>query len=220
MTFDPNGSSQPGYGGQPPAPYGSGYGAGPTPPAYGQVPPQAPVYAAAPNRTQGPVTGSTTTKWIWLALACQIATLLIVVAMPWNLYAEGLSEAMSAAQSADPAAAEQVATGKLLQFSLWSGVISLISLIPSAGFIIFAYLDWRDLGRIGIVQPFHWAFAFLGSLVHGIGRAVVLKNRGYPSWGPLWGTIAIQVGGLLLSGWIVFFVFDQMFRMIATVGLS
>lgn len=229
MSFEPTGRPTPPNPPQPGHPQPPGYPqqwahpqpAHPHHPGYPQQYgyPQQPFIAATDPR-QGPVSGSTTTKWIWFALACQALSLLVVLAMPWNLYLEAVSEMVAATQPGGSYVAEQVAAAKFMQFSVWSGVISVLSLIPSAGFIIFAYLDWRDLTRIGIVRPFHWAFAFLGSLVHGIGRAVVLARRGHPSWAPLWGMIVIQAAALILGAWITVVVFEQMIRMLTAVGGS
>lgn len=59
--------------------------------------------------------------------------------------------------------------------------------------VLLAYLDTRALKRIGVIRPFHWAWAFLG-IVYIIGRAVVLKRRVGRGTSPLWLYLLVSVG--------------------------
>jgi hypothetical protein len=61
-----------------------------------------------------------------------------------------------------------------------------------AATVVLAVLDWRALKRLGVVRPFHWAWAFL-PIVYVIGRAVVLRNRVHAGLAPLWTYIAVYV---------------------------
>ncbi|TAM70566.1 MAG: DUF2510 domain-containing protein [Microbacteriaceae bacterium] len=56
-----------------------------------------------------------------------------------------------------------------------------------------AYLDWRALGRIGVVRPFHWAWAFLTAIVYVIGRTVVVRRRVGKGLAPIWSLIGVYV---------------------------
>jgi hypothetical protein len=56
-----------------------------------------------------------------------------------------------------------------------------------------AVRDHRNLVNAGIAKPFHWAWALLAGLVYAIGRAVVLRRNGRPSWGPMCVYIACLV---------------------------
>ena len=53
----------------------------------------------------------------------------------------------------------------------------------------------RELKKRGVQQPFHWAFAFLTSIVYVIGRSVVVKRRTGGGLAPLW----VYIVELILS---------------------
>ncbi|MEO8907543.1 MAG: DUF2510 domain-containing protein [Microbacteriaceae bacterium] len=86
-----------------------------------------------------------------------------------------------------------------------------------------AYLDWRALRRIGVVQPFHWAWAFLSVLVYVIGRTVVVRRRVGKGTGlaPIWVLIAVYViGAIVTIVKVVSFVNDMVLRYGSGTGLS
>ncbi len=62
----------------------------------------------------------------------------------------------------------------------------------SWGLTIFAaFRDYKHLTAIGVVRPFHWAFAFIPyTIVYLIGRHVVLRKVSRTAGWPLWGHIA------------------------------
>ncbi|BCW11794.1 hypothetical protein NtRootA4_28570 [Arthrobacter sp. NtRootA4] len=67
--------------------------------------------------------------------------------------------------------------------------------------VFFAYLDRQRLLKSGVERPFHWAWAFLNSVVYVIGRSVIV-NKVAPKRGlwPIWATIAVFVISLVVSG--------------------
>lgn len=74
--------------------------------------------------------------------------------------------------------------------------------------VVFAWLDYRELERIGVVRPFHWAWTFLSALVYVIGRSVIVR-RVAPGRGltPIWVTIGLYVLSLIVTiAWTVSFV--------------
>jgi hypothetical protein len=73
-----------------------------------------------------------------------------------------------------------------------------VAFVLYAVFVLLAYLDYRNLRRVGVVQPFHWAWTFLSSIVYAIGRAVVLRRRVGSGFGPLWLYIATTVIGTII----------------------
>lgn len=83
-------------------------------------------------------------------------------------------------------------------------------LIVGVGFLVFGLtvvLAWRDnvwLKRQGVVRPFHWAFAFIGSagsLVYVIGRSVIVRQVAQPrGLAPVWAAIGVFVAGLIIAG--------------------
>ena len=55
-----------------------------------------------------------------------------------------------------------------------------------------AYRDHQYLSRLGVVRPFHWARAFLSSLVYVIGRGVIVRKVAGPrGLAPTWAAVAV-----------------------------
>jgi len=81
-------------------------------------------------------------------------------------------------------------------------VVSLLGWVIYGVGVWMAYLDWRALGRIGIVNPFHWAWAFLTGIVYVIGRSVVVRRRvGGHALIPVW-----VIAGVYLLTFIILIV--------------
>jgi hypothetical protein len=81
-------------------------------------------------------------------------------------------------------------------------VVSLLGWVIYGVSVWMAYLDWRALGRIGIVNPFHWAWAFLTGIVYVIGRSVVVRRRvGGHALIPVW-----VIAGVYLLTFIIMIV--------------
>lgn len=71
----------------------------------------------------------------------------------------------------------------------------------SYGLTVFlAFRDRVWLERQGVVRPFHWAWAFLGSLVYVIGRTVIVRRVAAPrGLTPIWVLIAVFIVGIIIS---------------------
>lgn len=83
-----------------------------------------------------------------------------------------------------------------------------LGLLSYAAIVVLAYFDYRQLGRVGVVRPFQWGWAFLaGAPLYIIGRTVVLHRRAQGRGkGPLWVLIGVWVLGILLGiVWSVMF---------------
>ncbi len=65
--------------------------------------------------------------------------------------------------------------------------------------VVMALLDWRALGRLAVVRPFHWAYAFIPAPVYIIGRTVVLRRRVRRGMAPLWTWIAVFVASIVIG---------------------
>lgn len=72
-----------------------------------------------------------------------------------------------------------------------------------AASVAFALLDWWILRQRGVVRPFHWAWAFLMTLVYLIGRTVVLRRRAGRGQSPLWSYLLLSVLSGVISGYII-----------------
>ncbi|WP_431803349.1 hypothetical protein [Microbacterium sp. bgisy203] len=163
----------------------------------------APAYAPAAPKADV----DTNTVWVWLAIAASIVPFFSIFLIDWNEYIDILVRSAS-----DPRA-----TSDVLQWQVASLWISFISWGAIAAFIVFSWLDWRELRRRGVVQPFHWAWSFFalaspGAAVYMIGRAVVLRRRTVAGgWTPLWvwiggtviGTVVVVIWAVNLAGTII-----------------
>ncbi len=137
--------------------------------------------AQAPALAPGVKTG---TAWIWLIVLLPILSFIPLLTIDWATY-------VRVAAIAPTSTAGQLG----LLASPGYLITVAVSVLLSALTIVFAVLDSRELTKRGIVSPFHWAFAFLGSTVYVIGRSVVVKRRTGGGLAPLWA----QIGMILLS---------------------
>lgn len=140
--------------------------------------PQHPQYDAAvrPRVSEGtPVD----TLWIWL-----IVVFPVVALIPFFLWdVEGYMV--------------QSMTDPMAQVRMYLDPMYLASVLLGWGAygasVLFAYLDVVALRRLGYSRQFHWAWAFLSSLVYVIGRSVVVKRQAGHGAAPMWVTIALNV---------------------------
>ncbi|MCU1414144.1 MAG: hypothetical protein JWN80_1484 [Microbacteriaceae bacterium] len=76
-------------------------------------------------------------------------------------------------------------------------LIGLIGYAISAAAIVLAFFDWRALKRVGVIRPFHWAWAFFAviglGIVYVIGRSVVVHRRSGRGLAPLWAHIGFAL---------------------------
>ncbi|WP_168197104.1 DUF2510 domain-containing protein [Agromyces laixinhei] len=125
------------------------------------------------------------TLWIWLIVA-----LPVLAALPiffWDLEAYVMSS-MSVDASANPVLA---ALGPYTD--PWYLALMFGSWIAYGLVVWFAYLDYAALRRLGYARRFHWAWAFLSSLVYVIGRSVVVRGQAGRGFLPMAAAIALSV---------------------------
>ena len=147
--------------------------------------------AAAAQALRAPEGTEPNTPWIWLIVFLPWLSSFGLFFIDWSGYIESLLS--------DP-------TG-LSAFSFLFSPAYLISLVLGwivTGLLVwFAYLDWRELQRRGVPQPFHWAWIFLmfvvSNAVYTIGRAVVANRRTGKGLSVMWATIASYVAGFLIG---------------------
>lgn len=152
------------------------------------------------------------TPWIWLIIFLPWLPSLGLFFVDWSGYIENLLT--------DP-------TGLSVYGFLLSPAY-LVSLVLGwiiTGLIIwFAYLDWRELQRRGVPQPFHWAWIFLlfvvSSAVYTIGRAVVANRRTGKGLSVVWVTIATIVAGLVFGFAIAIVWTVQIFDAVSTMTFA
>jgi hypothetical protein len=87
-------------------------------------------------------------------------------------------------------------------------VAVMLGLLLHATLIVLAYRDRQYLSRLGVLHPFHWAWAFLGAIVYVIGRSVVVRKVAAPrGLAPMWAAIATYGVGLVSQViWTVVFI--------------
>ncbi|MFD1715650.1 DUF2510 domain-containing protein [Amnibacterium flavum] len=128
---------------------------------------------------------NTNTLWVWLLVLSPLLSLVSVFAIDWTAY-------MKASLDNDPAAMlRQLASPGYL-------ISQLLGFVLFAAGVLFAYLDWNALKKLGIVRPFHWAWQFL-SPVYIIGRTVVLRRRAHQGLAPLFVFIAVVVVSVIVA---------------------
>jgi hypothetical protein len=158
--------------------------------------------ATPPAQLRAPEGTDPYTTWIWLILAIPVVQTLPIFFIDWEtLFVTALTDP----SGFGPTSAFLSPAYTLLVVLGWVGTGLLIW---------FAYLDWRELQRRGVPQPFHWAYIFLtlavSSAVYTIGRSVVVKRRTGRGLAPMWISIATIVAGFVLG--IVFaIVLTQVF---------
>ena len=150
----------------------------PATPVQGQVPA---VALTAPEGT--PVYNTFT----YILIALVFVAFLPLFLIDWNGYIEAVVNSMD-----DPYAASSA------QFAIFTPgyfIALVLGWAITAGKIVVAYFDHRELTRAGVPRPFHWAFAFLGDYVYLIGRGVVTRRRTRRGFGTVW----VAVGYIVLT---------------------
>jgi hypothetical protein len=160
-----------------------------------QSPYAAAAAAAALRAPEGTKTG---TVWIWLIVLIPLLSIATFFLIDWAAFIDSvIASTLSGPSGGYPAS--------LALYSSPGYIISqLLSFVIYGLTVVFAVLDVRELRKRGVPQPFHWAFAFLSSIVYVIGRSVVVKRRTGGGLAPLWVYIAITIASLI--GGIVFAV--------------
>ncbi|WP_375399251.1 DUF2510 domain-containing protein [uncultured Amnibacterium sp.] len=127
------------------------------------------------------------TLWAWLLAFLPLVTLISLPLLDLQAFIQN-----SLNSAADP-------TATLRQFSNAGLLLSqLIGVLAIAATVVFAALDHRALRAVGIVRPFHWAWAFLQP-TYMIGRAVVLRRRVHRGSAPTWVYFAVYLLVLIIT---------------------
>lgn len=141
------------------------------------------------------------TIWIWLIVAIPIVQTIPLFFIDWS--------GLITSSLADP-------TGLGVYSMIFSPAYIALTVVGWVGtglMIWFAYLDWRDLQRRGVPQPFHWAWIFLTFVVsyavYTIGRSIVVSKRTGRGLAPMWATIATFVGGIVVAVWLTVVLTQQ-----------
>lgn len=182
----------------------------PDPTPYSQPDPYRPQQPAA--ELKAPPGTDPSTPWIWLILLVPIVQTLPIFFLDWSAFVE--------ATLMDPT---ELSTVTLFASPAYVALIAL-GWIGTGLMIWFAYLDWRELQRRGVPQPFHWAWIFMTFVVsfavYTIGRAVVAYRRTGTGLSVMWATIGLIVGGIVVGLAYMVFVVQQVVDMLSSVPFS
>jgi hypothetical protein len=144
----------------------------------------------------------TNTPWIWLVIVLPLLSMVPLFFIDWTGY---ITSAATSPGSSYTGQLEMITSPAYLLSSVGSWVIYAL-------IVLFAFLDWRALTRAGVPRPFHWAWAFLSSVVYAIGRAVVVNRRTGHGIAIMWvaiGSIVLQlIIGIVFMVWIFEAVFQ------------
>ncbi|MEF3405379.1 DUF2510 domain-containing protein [Agromyces sp. CCNWLW203] len=166
-------------------------------PAY--TPAYAPAYVPAPyggaaTTARVPEGTPVDTIWIWLIVALPVLAVLPLFFWDFESY---LEQTMSPSTSAMFSALGPYTDPWYLAATFGGWAVYGLS-------VWFAALDRAALAKLGYERRFHWAWAFLSSLVYVIGRSVVVRRQSGRGYLPMAAAIALTV--VLTIGVIVWFV--------------
>lgn len=133
------------------------------------------------------------TVWIWLSIFLPLITVPLIFAV--NPFA-----GLGTIDPQDPTAVIA------WEFSIFGSpfflILTVLGWVLQAALILFGFLDYRELVRRGVPQPFHWAFVFLNLVVgpvYVIGRGVVTNRRVGRGISVMWAQIAVIVVSIIAA---------------------
>ncbi|MDR2998103.1 MAG: DUF2510 domain-containing protein [Microbacterium sp.] len=150
---------------------------------------------------QVPAGTRTNTPWIWAVVAVLLVGLALTI-VQLVLMQQMMQQMLSSFSTvlSDPYLYDSTSVTGLIGWT--NGVMAITMLLSFLGLllygagVLFAYLDHRDLGRLGYQRRFHWAWSFL-TLVYPIGRSVVVRRQAGRGRAPMWAAISIAVVSFL-----------------------
>lgn len=128
------------------------------------------------------------TVWIWLVVLLPLVSLALFFTNDLGAF---MRDAMAdAARPGMGSMAMMTSPGYL--------VLSALSWVVYGVSVLCAYLDRRSLLEDGYPRTFHWAWAFLSSIVYVIGRSVLVKRAAGRGTAPMWVSIILTVVTFIL----------------------
>lgn len=153
--------------------------------------PAAPMAAA--QRTPLPEGARVDNVWVWVVALAYLVSCIPLFFFDMTGYLRAI---LDAEYSGSTSAFAEVMTGYVAFFTLtW-----FLSFVLWGLTVFAAFRDDKHLEAIGVVRPFHWAFAFIPyTIVYLIGRHVVLRKVSRTAGWPLWAHIASYAVVILAS---------------------
>ena len=145
--------------------------------------PAAPTGAAI-VRPALPAGTSVDNAWVWV-----VSLIMVVASLPFFFF--DMSGYMRAIIEAEVSGSTSGIPSVMANYFVFLAVTQVLGL-AAWGFTVFAaFRDYKHLESVGVVRPFHWAFAFIPyTIVYLIGRHVVLRKVVRTAGWPLWAHIA------------------------------
>ncbi|MFC0680934.1 DUF2510 domain-containing protein [Lysobacter korlensis] len=158
-------------------------------------------YTGARPQLTAPAGTDWNTPWIWLVLFLPLLPAIPLLFVDW-----------SALTAIDPNTLESDLDR---QFAVYTSPAYLASVLGGwlawGLAVVFAYLDFKTLRDRGVPSPFHWAWAFLSSVVYAIGRGVVTNRRMGKGMVVVWVAVGLIVLGIALGFTIAAMVIGSVF---------
>lgn len=158
---------------------------------------------------KAPEGAQTNTVWVWLVIVLPLLPMLPLLFIDWR--------GLIGSEIADPTSAYTMTFG--LFFSPWYLAAIVLGWATYGLSVFFSYRDYRELEKVGVPRPFHWAFTFLSSVVYVIGRSVVVKRRtGTGGAATLWAAIGSVVLSFVVGAIMMVQVFAAVFDAVGSFG--
>ena len=154
-------------------------------PAYVSAPASVAPYGGVTATARVPEGTPVDTIWIWLIVALPVLGILPLFFWDFQAYME---QSMSMSPSTSP-----MLTALGPYTDPWYLALTFGGWILYGLAVWFAALDSAALARLGYQRRFHWAWAFLSSLVYVIGRSVVVRRQAGRGYLPMAAAIALTV---------------------------
>lgn len=157
----------------------------------------APAATQMQQRTPLPAGTQVDNVWVWVVALCFLLTCIPLFFFDLG----GYMRAVTFAELSGDASGVTGAIMSYVGFFLLSWGLSL----AAWGLSVFAaFRDAKHLERLGVVRPFHWAFAFIPyPIVYLIGRHVVLRKvvptAGWPLWVHIGGNVVVVIASIIWS---------------------
>ncbi|MBO1740699.1 DUF2510 domain-containing protein [Leifsonia sp. TF02-11] len=154
------------------------------------------------------------TVWIWLVVLLPLVSiLLLLVTNPFSGYVHFTQTMETSVRPSFQDVLQIYSPAYLIDI--------LVSWLLYAAIIVFAWLDYRELGRRGVERPFHWAWSFLAGMVYVIGRSVIVR-RVAPRRGllPIWVLIAVVGVSFIVTGTLMAELAASIVRDLPTPGVG
>lgn len=153
--------------------------------------PASPATAQPMQRPALPAGARIDDVWVWIVSLSYLLGVVPIFFIDMNGYIDAVLEAQLTRSAGG-------VTDALAGYALLGVVSWLLGLVLWGLAVLAAFRDYKHLEAIGVVRPFHWAYAFIPyPIVYLIGRHVVLRKvsrtAGWPLWAHIGGNVLVVI---------------------------